>query len=159
MIKTIKKIITLLIWTYLYIAITGTIFIYFWNFNILSLENWNLIKEYWESGGIIHTWKDYLFLFMLLAYIPLWYKGWISIQKINFLKIILWPIEKYNQHIIKGYDSTSSHITIKNMGKEGIKIEEEIEIKSKPKTQIQTDAEVNKIREAVASKINSVKHK
>lgn len=44
------------------------------------------------------------------------------------------------------------------MGTGGIKLEEEIEIKSKPKTKVETDAEVNKIRSAVSEKINSVKH-
>ena len=44
------------------------------------------------------------------------------------------------------------------MGVTGMKVEEEIELKVKPKMKIETDAEVNSIRAAVAEKINSVKH-
>ena len=40
----------------------------------------------------------------------------------------------------------------------GKKIEEEIEEMSKPTNQVKTDEEVNKIRNAIAEKINSVKH-
>lgn len=137
--------------------ISGMFFIYFWNFNILSGSNWNVIHRYWESGGIIHTWKDYTLLLLLACYIPLWYIGWKKFNKIDWVQIFLWPIIKYNQYIINKYGENSQHIVLKNMGTGGIKIEEEIEIKSKSKTKIETDAEVNRIRAAVSEKINSVK--
>ncbi len=133
-------------------------FIYFWNFNIFSNSNWDIVYRYWESGGIIQTWKDYLLLLFLLLYIPLWYIGFRHFKKTNWLQLLFWPLEKYNQYIINKYGEDSQHIVLKNMGTGGIKIEEEIEQKSKPKTKIETDAEVNRIRAAVSEKINSVKH-
>ncbi len=157
--KYIRTTISLGIWTYLYMLISGSLYIFIWNFNIFSADNWNIVYRYWESGGVIHTWKDYLLLLFLIAYIPFWYIGWKYFHKLNFLQILLWPINKYNQHMIEKYGADSNHIVLKYMGTGGIKIEEEIEIKSKPKTKIETDAEVNKIRSAIAEKINSVKHK
>ena len=156
--KFIKQSISFLVWTYIYLMVSSMLFIYFWNFNILSASNWNLVQRYWESGGIIHTWKDYLLLLFLIGYIPLWYIGWKRFSNLNWIQILLWPITKYNQHVINKYEKDSLHITIKNMGTGGVKIEEEIEIKSKPKTKIETDAEVNRIRAAVSERINSVKH-
>lgn len=155
--KLLKQSISFLTWTYIYLIMSSMLFIYFWNFNILSGANWNLVYRYWESGGIIHTWKDYVLILFLICYIPTWYFGWKHFRQINWMQILLWPFIKYNQHVINKYSGDSQQITIKNMGTGGIKIEEEIERKSKPQTKIETDAEVNKIRSAVSEKINSVK--
>lgn len=156
--KNIYKTIFLCLWTYLYLLGTSILFIYFWNFNILSGANWQVVYQYWESGGVIHTWKDYLLLGLLISYIPVWYIGWKHFRQIEWIHILLWPITKYNQYIIGKYGSDAPHIVLKNMGTGDIKIEEEIERKSKPKSKIETDAEVNSIRAEVAKKINSVKH-
>lgn len=156
--KYFATILMLFIWTYIYLIVSSGIFIFCWNFNILSSANWNVVYRYWESGGVIHTWKDYLLLLFLGAYLPCWYFGWRYFRNIQWLKVLMFPIVKYNQYIINKYGADSKRIVLKNMGVAGMKIEEEIELKVKPKAKIETDAEVNSIRAAVAEKINSVKH-
>ena len=73
--------------------------------------------------------------------------------------MVLYPVTKYHQYKLNKYEKETSHISIKNMGVHGPNIEEEITQKSKSTTKIVTDAGVNKIRESVAEKISSVKHK
>lgn len=157
--KIISLSISFLVWTYLYILLSGLILIYFWNFNILSSQSWNIVRQYWESGGVIRTWQDYLLVLYLLCYLPLWYIGWKYVKNTNWLQVLLWPINRYNRYIIDKYGDSEQHVSLKNMGTGGIKIEEEIELKAKPQSKIETDAEVNKIRAAVKEKINSVKEK
>lgn len=146
-----------LIWSYLYLLISNTILIYFWNFNVLSSNSWKLVKSFWERGGTIHTGIDYMLLSLLILLIPLWIWGWKRLCKFSYLNILFWPIQAYNNHIIRKYGGSSSRIILRNMGRSK-KITEEIEQMSTPAQQIKTDVEVNKIRNAISEKINSVKH-
>lgn len=158
LLKLITSGIFLIVWTYIYLTLSGLILIYFWNFNFFSKHSWMTIYQYWENGGIIYSWKDYTLIILLLCYLPLWYLGWKKAKKIDWISIILWPINKYNQKIMDKYEDEIQHLTIKNMGTSDVKIEEQIEMMSKPKVKIETDAEVKKIRSAVSEKISSVKH-
>ena len=158
LLKIFSLVLSLIVWTYLYVILFGQILLCFWNFNILSAQSWNIVYQYWESGGIIRTWQDYLLLLCLVLYLPLWYIGWKHFRRISWLQVLLWPLNRYNRYLVDKYGEGAQHITIKNMGTGGIKIEEEIEQKAKPQTKIETGEEVNKIRAAVTEKINSVKH-
>ena len=159
LIQRIEYIIKLLLWSYIYLIVSNMFFVYFWNFNILSAQSWNLIQQYWDHGGKIQIWQDYLLLFLLIFYLPLWLIGWKKAKKVKLTNLVLYPITKYHQYKLNKYEKETSHISIKNMGVHGPNIEEEITQKSKSTTKIVTDAGVNKIRESVAEKISSVKHK
>ncbi len=145
------------IWSYVYFIIVNSLLIIFWNFSIISSSSWTLLNSYWENGGTIKAGKDYLLLTILLLYIPLWIWGWRRLIKVNFLNLLLAPVRWYNDYVIRKYGASSGRILLKNMGR-GKKIEEEIEEMSKQTNQVKTDEEVNKIRNAIAEKINSVKH-
>lgn len=155
--KTLRNLFIGLIWSYVYLLIANSLLINFWNFSTLSANSWRLLRTYWESGGSIKAGKDYLLLTILLLLIPLWLWGWRRLIKTNYLEILLFPIRYYNSYIIRKYGTSSSRILLKNMGRSK-KITEQIEEMSKPKSQAKTDEEVNKIRNAVAEKISSVKH-
>lgn len=155
--KSLRTLLIGLIWSYVYLLITNSLLIYFWNFSTLSANSWRLLRLYWESGGAIKVGKDYLLLTILLLLIPVWILGWRRLLKKNYLEIFLAPIRIYNDYIIRKYGASSNRILLKNMGRSR-KITEQIEEMSKPKSQIRTDEEVNKIRNAVAEKISSVKH-
>ena len=75
LIQRIEYIIKLLLWSYIYLIVSNMFFVYFWNFNILSAQSWNLIQQYWDHGGKIQIWQDYLLLFLLIFYLPLWLIG------------------------------------------------------------------------------------
>lgn len=155
--KFIRTIFIGILWSYVYLMITNSLLIYFWNFSTLSANSWKSLRVYWESGGSIKVGKDYLLLTILLLLIPLWLWGWRRLFKKNYLEMLLSPIRLYNNYIIRKYGASSKRILLKNMGRSA-KIKDQIEEMSKPKTQIKTDEEVNKIRSAVAEKISSVKH-
>lgn len=155
--KIIRTFLIGIVWSYIYFVIINSLLIIFWNFSIISSSSWKLLNSYWESGGAIKAGKDYLLFTILLLYIPLWIWGWRRLTKVNFLNLLLTPIRWYNDYMIRKYGASANRILLKNMGR-GKKIEEEIEELSKPSSQVKTDEEVNRIRSAIAEKINSVKH-
>lgn len=142
------------IWSYLYLLIANTVLIHFWNFSTLSPNSWRMLKLFWEKGGTIKTGRDYLLLFCLLILIPIWLWGWRRLVKIRYTDFLLAPIRLYNTYIIRKYGASSKRIVLKNLGRSK-KIDEEIELKAQPKSQVKTDQEVNKIRGAILEKINS----
>ncbi len=157
--KLIKFLIVGIIWTIVFFKLVNFILDYFWNFNLLSAQSWQLINSYWEAGGVIRTWQDYLLLFIFVLYIPLWLWGWKKCYHIDYIQLLLEPFALYNKKTLENYEKDISKLKIKNMGTKLMKAEEELEMKSKPKEPIRTDEEVNKIRQAVAEKINSVHYK
>lgn len=155
--KLIKGILVGIIWCYVYFIIINSILIIFWNFNLISASSWQLLGNYWDNGGAIKAGTDYLLVSILILYIPVWLWSWRKLNKISFVSILLAPICWYNSYVIRKYGESSGRILLKNMG-HSKKIEDEIEAMSQPSSQIKTDEEVNKIRNAIAEKISSVKH-
>lgn len=156
--KIIRTFLIGIVWSYIYFVIINSLLIIFWNFSIISSSSWKLLNAYWENGGAIKAGKDYLLITILLLYIPVWLWGWRRLTKVRFLNILLAPICWYNAYVIRKYGASKNRILLKNMGRSK-KIEEEIEEMSKPAAKVNTDEEANKIRDAIAEKINSVKHK
>lgn len=157
--KLIKFIIVGILWSIVFFNLINFILEHFWNFNLLSAQSWKLINSYWEAGGIIRTWQDYLLLLIFILYIPLWILGWKKCYHMDYIQLLLKPFNLYSQKALENYEKDISKLKIKNMGTKIMKAEEELELKSKPKEPIKTDEEVNKIRQAVAEKINSVHYK
>lgn len=154
LLKLIRLFVIAIVWTYCYLLISNTILIYFWNFSTLSPNSWQLLKVFWEKGGIIKTGQDYLLLFSLLMLTPLWFWGFIRLLKLKYFDILFAPIRIYNDRIIRKYGADSKRFVLKNMGRSKL-LKDEIDIKSQSKTQVKTDEEVNKIRIAISEKINS----
>ena len=73
---------------------------YLWNFNLFSAHSWKTIGYFWEAGGVIKKAKDYLFLFMLLCVPWFWIWGWRLLTRVNYLNILLFPVNAYNRYII-----------------------------------------------------------
>lgn len=140
-------------WSYVYLLISNSILILFWNFNILSPQSWHLLNIFWEKGGIIKTGKDYLLLFLLLLLFPIWFWGYRRLLKTNFINLLLLPFQIYNDKMLKKYGADSKRIILKNLGRT-TQTEESIDDRVKPKTPVKTDEEVNKIRSAISEKIN-----
>ena len=74
--KFLKALVVGSVWTVIFVYIAENIMIYLWNFDILNTRDWQIINSFWESGGKIKAGKDYIFILMLLALIPLWFCGW-----------------------------------------------------------------------------------
>lgn len=104
-----------IIWTYVFVVCANFIMFSLWNFNILSARSWQTISAFWQSGGVIKTGKDYIFLSMIVALPVLWIWGWRYFCRISYVDILLCPINSYNRYIIKKYGHNSSRIVLKNM--------------------------------------------
>lgn len=151
--KLFKASVVGIIWSYIYIFATELLLYYLWNFDYLSPQDWNTINTFWEHGGVIKTWKDYLFILSLLVVIPLWFWGWKYLYRQNYLEILLWPLNAYNRHIINRYGSESKRILLKNIGT-SVKVEEEMKQKTAAIKPIEWK-EADKVRQAVSEKISS----
>ncbi len=103
-------------WTGLYLYIVKLIMSYFWHFNIFEKRYWQVIGEFWRSGGVIDQFSEYMFLLMLVLIIPVWIFGYKKAIKLSYVKIIFFPIFWYNDYIDKKYANLPNHIVLKNMG-------------------------------------------
>ncbi len=133
LLKFCKWLMVGIIWTYVFLYaslfFTSTI----WNFNYLSLIDWEIISAYWNQGGSIKEATDYGLFLTLILLIPLWILGWRYFYHRDFISILLAPINWYNQKQIKKYGQNASRIVIKNMGSTGKKINPEEMIEAKLK--------------------------
>lgn len=157
MLKRLKKFIKLsivgILWTYIYVYCTGILMFLLWNFNYLSASDWQMISDFWESGGRIKSGKDYIFMTMLLLIMPFWILGWRYFYKLNFMQLILSPIVWYNKRQIRKYGS-ATNVVLKNMGnnKKGPQLQDMIASRMKLANKQKEPASL-KIREGVQEKI------
>ena len=147
------------VWTYLFLVVANYIIFQLWNFNFMSARSWQILNNFFDTDWALKTKADYIFLLMLFALPFLWVLGWIKALKIDYLSILLYPINAYNHYIINKYGHDSSRIVLKNI-KSSQKMIDEI------KNQIESikpakAKEVGNIRAEVQKKlekINQPKH-
>lgn len=154
--KTLKFFRNLLIgavWTYVLLACAAVLLFSVWNFNLFSLRDWKTISDFWNAGGIIKTSRDYLFLLSLLLLPLLWIWGWRKLIRVNYLNLLLFPLNAYNRHIINKYGHDSPRIVLRNLKSSQKAIEE---IKEKIEA-IKPEApkQVGSIREEILKKLES----
>ncbi len=145
------------LWTYVYVIVADFVMQLLWNFNFLSARSWQTISRFWESGGVINTGKDFIFLLMLLMVPVLWVWGWRLLLRADYVAVLLWPLAAYNRHIIKKYGQDSKRIILRNI-KSSQKIIEEI------KDQLDSikpakSKEVGNIRNGVFEKLGEINKK
>ena len=100
LIKIIRNLIIFILWTIVFFYISTIIFSLVWNFDISSAHSWNIIKNYWNTGGVFKTPSDIMLLISLILIPIIYIIGLKKIQKINFLKLFLSPINYfYNKEI------------------------------------------------------------
>lgn len=163
MMKKVKKLIrnTLigLIWSYLFISLFKICLIYFWNFNPFSSSSWIVVEQFWNAGGNISSGRDYLLLFLLISFFPLWILGWRSLCKKDYIKLLMAPFEAYHKRVLSKYSADGPRIVLKNLGVKEAKLEEQIEARYKKTEERATDEEVNSIRSALQEKLSSLEKK
>lgn len=115
-IKYLRWIFIFIGWTTFYLWFVYFIMNYFWHFNIFEKRYWLIISEFWNRGGVIDQFSEYMFLIMLILVIPCWFLGLKKAQELPYIKIILFPIFWYNDYINRKYASEPEHIVLKNMG-------------------------------------------
>ncbi len=87
-IQPIKLILTGILWFLIYGYLLLPVIGYFLNFNFLSAQDWE--KRYTDFLNYkwrINTLPDTLLLFMMIAWIPLWFWGWHFFYHLNWKKL------------------------------------------------------------------------
>lgn len=157
--KFIRLVVTGTLWSCLFVYAANAFFIFVWNFDLLNAGDWQIVSRFWNSGGKIKTGRDYLFLFSFLLTFCLWIWGWKKAYKINYVALLLAPLE-YLSRLGLGSYGDGPRIVIKNIGTAAEKIDQKEIVKQKLKEvekEIDAEKETSKIRELVADKISSEK--
>lgn len=145
------------VWTAVYLVLVNTLLYHVWHFNLFSVRSWQTISAYWQAGGVIKTSSDYIFLTALIITPILWIIGWRFLLKVNYLNILLYPLNTYNRYIISKYGHQSSRIMLKNIKSSQEMIEEvknQLESIKPGKPQ-----EVHQIRDEIQKKLDSAINK
>lgn len=148
------------VWSYLYFITVRFIFLYIWKFDILLTEYWVTIAEFWNSGGVISKFKDFMFVSSLIIIIPLWLYMLIKLIKFDYTNIIVYPVKLYNSYIEKKYGSNSSRIAFKNIGisHNDVSFEDMVKMKMKESEKGgEKELEATKIRNIIKEKIKNKK--
>ncbi len=103
------------LWTFLFLIIASLWMGHFWNFNILSAEHWEKIRYFWTHGGVIKQQRDLMFSLNILILPFIWVYVWRKLLKINYLNVLLWPINAYNNWALKRLKKEAQRIVLRNI--------------------------------------------
>ena len=104
-----------ILWSYIFLILANYATYNLWNFNFMSSHSWKIIYKFWNAGGVIKNGSDYLFFIFLISLPFIWIFSWRYFLKLNYVNIILYPINIYNRYIITKYGQENSRIVLKNV--------------------------------------------
>jgi len=85
------------LWSIIFIEGIRVIVLENWRFDIFWPAHWAYAWNLWQSGWVIDTPKEWAFVLILLAFIPLWLTGWIALSLVPWesiiYKIFSWPLK------------------------------------------------------------------
>ncbi|MBR6327507.1 MAG: hypothetical protein IKR60_01355 [Alphaproteobacteria bacterium] len=76
------------LWSIIFIEGVRVIVLENWRFDIFWPPHWVYAYNLWTAGWVIDTPKEWAFILILLAFIPLWLTGWIALSLIPWERII-----------------------------------------------------------------------
>lgn len=153
--KIIKASFVAILLCYPFLYFTDWFFIKVFNFDYLVVSDWKKISVFWQKGGIIKVWQDYVFLACLFS-LPLFFIFLLRFfTKFNYLNLLLFPISYYNNYIISRYGDGSKRIILRNLGRSK-KISEKLEEIGKPNIE-ESKKQSQNIRLALQEKLTNLK--
>lgn len=156
-----KKLLRFLIIGSLWTGFFGLLCLYFfvwvWKFNFLSPQDRAFLVSFWNNGGMIKSYTDYLFVLSFLICFLLWLLGLRKALKTDYLKLFLKPFDFWRNWEVRHYQS-SKHIVLKNIGTTINAKEEEKEFVTNQLKKIEENFNENKktdkLRDSVKSKLS-----
>ena len=141
------------IWTIVLFALSRFLMKLLWQFDILSFKQWNVIVQYWNNNGVIAGFSDYMLFIALIIILVVWLKGIRKVNSINYVKLILKPLEYFSNRDIQKYENMDTHVVIKNISiGEKLTIEDVIKDRIKQeKASVSKDAD--SLRKNISQKI------
>ena len=151
--RLFKFVILSMVWTLVFLNVARVLIYYGWSFNILSVKQWNMIVQYWNSDGVISGFSDISFFVVLLVALVLWLYGLRKVNEINYLRLFMKPLEYIANRDLKKYEKQDTRIVIKNISV-GEKITVEDIIKNKIKQEkINMSKDADSLRQSISEKI------
>ncbi len=120
MMKRISKILrfaTISAFVLVLLAFIGQVlFRLLWNFELLNIESYKILQEYWEKGGVFNTFRDCSLGAALLLMPVIWLVWSYKIYKRGFWKSVLSMIDKIYRRITRPKNMEIEHVSLKNIG-------------------------------------------
>lgn len=148
------------LWTALFLLVCLYFFVWVWNFNFLSASDRAFLTTFWNNGGVIKSYQDYLFVFSFVACLFIWIFGFRKALRTDYVALVRKPFELFSQWEMRKYQP-SSHIVLKNIGtsveaKSDDKALVEKKLKSLEK-ELDNNKKTEEIREIMKSKFSGPK--
>lgn len=130
------------------------IFLSFWNFDLLNRESYNILKEYWEKGGVFNTFRDCSLGISLLLLPIIWLMWSYKIYKKGFWKSVISIVDKIYRKLTRPQTLDVEHVPLKNIGGKDKTLDEIITDKIKEKNTQTGSARMSvNLRKQIAAKI------
>jgi|GEM_PF-6382274 len=157
----LKFLIIGVLWSTFWVALTQQIVLRIWNFNYISLKQWQMVRAFWQQNGVIKGLSDYMLFITLLVVLLVWYFGFKKLYHTDYVKLFLRPFEYFNKKQIEKYESEGKHVVIKNLVVgEKMTVEDLINQKIKEeKSALPAQKESEVLRHNISQKINKQKGK
>lgn len=125
----------------------------FWKFELLNPKSYQMLREYWENGGVFNTFRDCSLGAALLLFPVFWLFSGYKLYKYGLGKFLSMPIIKTYRHFTRPKTLDIEHVTIKNMGTKDKSLDEIIAEKLKEEG-INSKAHMAKdLRKQISAKI------
>ncbi len=114
-IRLIRGLFVLIGWTGVFIFLSNLLTSIIWNFNFMSSRSWDILSAFWNQGGVIKTISDVILITILLTLPLFWLIGYILVLKLNYTKILLYPINLIYNVFTPKTNKEPERIVIKNI--------------------------------------------
>lgn len=114
LLKFIRGLLVFIGWTGIFTVFSNILISMIWNFDFMSARSWQLLSEFWNSGGVIKTTSDILLLASLFMLPFLCLVGFILALKINYARILLWPVKLIDSLLNSKSDNEPERVVLKN---------------------------------------------
>ena len=88
-----------------------------WHFDIIKPSHWNYAWNLWLNGWVIDTPKEWAFILIILAFIPLWLSGLAALCMIKwgvvFSRLTFFPLKIFNKMFEKQVHKIASKASVK----------------------------------------------
>ncbi len=104
-------------WSILFLEGIRVIMLTNWHFDIIKPSHWNYAWNLWLSGWVIDTPKEWAFILIILAFIPLWLSGLAALCMIKwgvvFGRLTFFPLKIFNKLFEKQVHKIASKASVK----------------------------------------------
>lgn len=123
LLRFFRAIAVMVLWTWVFVYITDAIFILVWNFDYTRTGSWEIMFDYWNSGGVIKTASDVILIISLILVPFLWLWGYRKSLRVNYLQLLLKPVNMVYDLFNRSSDN-SDRVVIRNIKSSSQQIED-----------------------------------